>query len=89
MLPGFWIRCRGPLGASRAYRTEINQEGLTRSAAEQMRARRSRMALACTPESLAPYLPPGARVEAMPDTGHFVHIERPREVADRVLAFLS
>ena len=47
------------------------------------------MALACTPESLAPYLPPGARVEAMPDTGHFVHIERPREVADRVLAFLS
>lgn len=36
-----------------------------------------------------PYLPPGAEVVAMPDTGHFLHIERPTEVAELVLEFLS
>ena len=36
-----------------------------------------------------PYLPPGAQVVALPDTGHFVHVERPREVADLILEFLS
>jgi pimeloyl-ACP methyl ester carboxylesterase len=41
-----------------------------------------------TPEILRPYLPPDARIEAFPDTGHFLHIERPRAVADLVLEFL-
>ena len=41
-----------------------------------------------TPETLRPWLPPGAQLEAPPDTGHFVHIERPREIADLVLDFL-
>jgi pimeloyl-ACP methyl ester carboxylesterase len=41
-----------------------------------------------TPETIRPYLPPGARVEAFEETGHFVHIERPREVAELVLEFL-
>jgi pimeloyl-ACP methyl ester carboxylesterase len=39
--------------------------------------------------ALEPWLPPGARLEAFPETGHFVHIERPREVADLVLSFLG
>ncbi len=42
-----------------------------------------------TPDSVRPYLPPGARVEAFADTGHFVHIERPRRVADLVIEFLA
>lgn len=42
----------------------------------------------CTYEDLAPYLPIGARGIPMPDTGHFIHIERPRETADLVIDFL-
>jgi pimeloyl-ACP methyl ester carboxylesterase len=42
-----------------------------------------------TPEFLAPYMPRGARVVALEDSGHFVHIEHPRRVADLVLEFLS
>ncbi|CAN5821165.1 alpha/beta hydrolase [soil metagenome] len=41
------------------------------------------------PEDVEPYLPHGARFVAMEDTGHFVHIERPRQVADLVLEFLA
>jgi pimeloyl-ACP methyl ester carboxylesterase len=42
-----------------------------------------------TLEILRPHLPPGAEIVQMPETGHFIHIERPREVAERVLRFLS
>jgi len=35
-----------------------------------------------------PHLPPGARLIEMADTGHFVHVERPIEIADLVLEFL-
>jgi pimeloyl-ACP methyl ester carboxylesterase len=41
------------------------------------------------PDDVRPYLPPGARVMELPDTGHFVHIEQPRRVAELVLAFLA
>ncbi|HEX2850848.1 MAG TPA: alpha/beta hydrolase [Acidimicrobiales bacterium] len=41
------------------------------------------------PEELEPFLPPGGRLVAFDGVGHFVHIERPREVADLVLEFLS
>jgi pimeloyl-ACP methyl ester carboxylesterase len=41
------------------------------------------------PEDVEPYLPPGGRLEALDDTGHFVHIERPAEVASMVLDFLG
>ena len=40
------------------------------------------------PHDVEPYLPLGAEFHAL-DTGHFVHIEKPREVADIVLDFLS
>ena len=40
-------------------------------------------------EELRPYLPPGARVLELSGTGHFVHIERPREVAELALGFLA
>jgi pimeloyl-ACP methyl ester carboxylesterase len=36
-----------------------------------------------------PYLPPHARACVLPDTGHFIHIERPRESAQLVLDFLA
>jgi len=42
-----------------------------------------------TPKNIEPYLPVGGRVEAIPDTGHFVHIERAQQVADLVLEFLA
>lgn len=40
-------------------------------------------------EALLPFMPPGAELISFADTGHFIHIERPREVADIVLDFLS
>jgi pimeloyl-ACP methyl ester carboxylesterase len=42
-----------------------------------------------TPDQLQPFLPTSARIEVFDETGHFVHIEKPREVADMVLDFLS
>ena len=42
-----------------------------------------------TAEFITPYLPPDARVVAFEDSGHFVHIEHPRRVADLVLEFLG
>lgn len=41
-----------------------------------------------TPSEVEPYLPMGAEFHAL-DTGHFVHIEQPRAVADIVLDFLA
>jgi pimeloyl-ACP methyl ester carboxylesterase len=41
-----------------------------------------------SPDSVRSYLPPGARLESFADSGHFVHIEKPREVAALVLDFL-
>ncbi len=40
------------------------------------------------PADVEPYLPMGAEFHAL-DTGHFVHIEQPRAVADIVLDFLA
>jgi pimeloyl-ACP methyl ester carboxylesterase len=40
-------------------------------------------------EDVRPHLPRGSRVHVMEDTGHFVHIERPRAVADLALEFLA
>lgn len=41
------------------------------------------------PHHVLPFLPPGGRLETLEGVGHFVHIERPRQVADLVLEFLS
>lgn len=41
-----------------------------------------------TADSVRPYLPPGARLECFADSGHFVHVEKPREVAELVLDFV-
>jgi len=46
------------------------------------------MGMGHTPESIAPHLPFGARLDAFDDTGHFVHIEQPERVATLVLDFL-
>lgn len=48
-----------------------------------------RMGWGTQPEEVEPFLPRGSRLEVIQDTGHFVHIERPREVAQLVLDFLS
>jgi pimeloyl-ACP methyl ester carboxylesterase len=47
------------------------------------------MGMGSTPQDIQPYLPPRARLVALEDSGHFVHIEHPRRVADLVLEFLS
>jgi pimeloyl-ACP methyl ester carboxylesterase len=41
------------------------------------------------PDELRPYLPPGGELVAFEDAGHFVHIEKPHEVATLVLDFLG
>ena len=41
------------------------------------------------PADVAPYLPPGARLVTMEETGHFVHIEAPERVAALTLEFLT
>ena len=41
------------------------------------------------PEDVVPYLPLGARFEALPDVGHFVHIEQPALVAELILDFVG
>ena len=47
------------------------------------------MGMGATPESVGSYLPAGASLHAFADSGHFVHIEKPQEVAKLVLGFLS
>ena len=42
-----------------------------------------------TEEILRPYLPPDAEIYTLENTGHFIHIERPHEVVERVLRFLA
>ncbi|PIE32291.1 MAG: alpha/beta hydrolase [Ilumatobacter coccineus] len=42
-----------------------------------------------TPDDITPFLPTGARLEVLADTGHFAHIEHPHAVAERVLDFLG
>ncbi|HEV3225935.1 MAG TPA: alpha/beta hydrolase [Acidimicrobiales bacterium] len=41
------------------------------------------------PEDVARFLPPGGTVVPMEDSGHFVHIEHPRRIADLVLDFVG
>lgn len=41
------------------------------------------------PEDLRAFLPAQARLEVLDGVGHFVHVERPRQVADLVLEFLA
>lgn len=40
-------------------------------------------------KAIEPYMPPGGRLVPFADTGHFIHIEHPREVASLVLDFLE
>ena len=42
-----------------------------------------------SPEDVRPYLPPGASFVTLEGTGHFVHIERPSEVAGLIVDFLA
>jgi pimeloyl-ACP methyl ester carboxylesterase len=48
-----------------------------------------RMGWGTDPEELRPFLPRTGELVAFPDTGHFVHIERPNEVAELALQFLA
>ncbi|MEY2452090.1 MAG: hypothetical protein QOD92_1664 [Acidimicrobiaceae bacterium] len=41
------------------------------------------------PEDVAHFLPPGGTLVPLEDSGHFVHIEHPRRVADLVLDFIG
>src|SRR4051812_5714238 len=41
------------------------------------------------PEDVAHFLPPGGTLVPLEDSGHFVHIEHPRRIADLVLDFLG
>jgi pimeloyl-ACP methyl ester carboxylesterase len=41
------------------------------------------------PEDVARFLPPGGTLVPLEDSGHFVHVEHPRKVADLVLDFID
>ena len=41
------------------------------------------------PEDIEPWLPPGARFHPLEAVGHFVHVERPQQIAQLVLELLS
>jgi pimeloyl-ACP methyl ester carboxylesterase len=41
------------------------------------------------PDEIRPFLPERAELHVFADSGHFVHIEKPRETADLVLRFLA
>jgi pimeloyl-ACP methyl ester carboxylesterase len=41
------------------------------------------------PAAIEPNMPPGSRLVALDDVGHFVHIEAPHRVAALVLDFLE
>jgi pimeloyl-ACP methyl ester carboxylesterase len=47
------------------------------------------MGWGATAVDVKPHLPAGAEIVELPDVGHFVHIEQPRQVADLVLEFLA
>jgi pimeloyl-ACP methyl ester carboxylesterase len=47
------------------------------------------MGWSTTLDVVEPFLPDGARIETAQDSGHFIHIEQPRETADLVLEFLA
>ena len=42
-----------------------------------------------TEVDLEPYLPSNGRIVSVDGAGHFVHIERPQEVSEMALEFLS
>jgi pimeloyl-ACP methyl ester carboxylesterase len=50
---------------------------------------REQMGAGLRVEDVEPHLPPGAQLMAMEDTGHFLHIERPAEIAALALDFLA
>jgi pimeloyl-ACP methyl ester carboxylesterase len=50
---------------------------------------REPMGWGVTASDLEPYVPEGARVHTMQSSGHFIHIEYPRETAELVLEFLK
>lgn len=41
------------------------------------------------PDDVRQYIPEGGRLEVIEGVGHFAHIERPKEVAERILDFLG
>jgi pimeloyl-ACP methyl ester carboxylesterase len=41
------------------------------------------------PDDIAPYMPVDSRIEVMPNSGHFIHIEHPHATAKLVLDFLG
>ncbi|HKY69102.1 MAG TPA: alpha/beta hydrolase, partial [Acidimicrobiales bacterium] len=47
------------------------------------------MGWATSPDDVEPNLPPGSRLVAYDDVGHFVHIEQPQRVAELVTGFLD
>jgi pimeloyl-ACP methyl ester carboxylesterase len=48
-----------------------------------------RMGWGTDPAEMRAYLPHGGELVAFEDTGHFVHIEKPAEVAELALRFLG
>ena len=69
----------GGFGPWRPEWSMLRLPGLARAGARGARPEQPEvMGWGTSPEDVVPYLPPGARFEALEDVGHFVHIEQPR-----------
>ncbi len=79
----------GPSGAWRPQWTIPRLKGLRLPYLGIIGTVKEEMGWGTTPEEALPILPTGAEFHALAETGHFVHIERPDDVADIVGDFLQ
>ena len=93
--PGLWrwkldpIMRFGGFGPWRPEWSMLRMPGLVMPVLGVLGMIEERMGWGTQPEDVSHYLPPGGTVVPIEDSGHFVHIEQPRKVADLVLDFLG
>jgi pimeloyl-ACP methyl ester carboxylesterase len=79
----------GGFGPWRPEWTLIRLPGLPMPFLGILGAEMEEMGWGTPPDKVLPYVPPSGRLEVLTGVGHFVHIERPEQVAAMVLDFLG
>jgi pimeloyl-ACP methyl ester carboxylesterase len=79
-----------PWARSRAYAAEqAHWMGVPRVPVLYLHGRQDGCVLPEFAEGAAGVLPPGSEVELVPDAGHFLHLERPDAVCERIATFVA